>query len=53
MIIQKIWKRLDKIAKGEETCYDLCNSCTNELIKLIKSCSKDSKIERKRKQGME
>ena len=44
-------ERLDKIAKGEETCYDLCNSCTNELIKLIKSCSKDSKIEERKKTG--
>ena len=33
-------ERLDKIAKGEETCFDLCNSCSNELTTLIKGCKK-------------
>ena len=32
--------RLDKIANGGETCYDLCKECSDELQTLIKSCKK-------------
>ena len=31
-------ERLDKIAKGEESCFDLCNGCSKELTGLINKC---------------
>lgn len=34
-------ERLDRIARGDETCFDLCNSCSNELTVLINGCKKE------------
>ena len=37
-------ERLDNIANGKETCYDLCNACNNELSSLIKGCKNQKGI---------